>query len=512
MNVARINLIGLPQLRADLALAAALLAVFVIHADTARSIVAIWNNSETFAHGYIILPTSLWLIWRRRHHLSQIPWKPFWPVMPLLAVSGFGWLLAELGDVQVVRQYAFVMMLPLTVLAIAGLRLAGAIAFPLFFLLLAVPFGEVFVPPLINLTADFTVSALQLTGIPVLRTGSNFEIPSGSWSVVEACSGVRYLISSFTLGCLYAYLTYCTLLRRLVFVLLSIAVPIVANGLRAYMIVIIGHLSDNRLAAGVDHLLYGWIFFGLVMFLMFWLGSYWREDRKEAGQPAPASGGAMNAIERPAFLLAVMASVVCVGIWPAYAELSERFRPEVFEGDLNRFTPQWKTSAAFTGWKHGFSPADIEMLRFFEHGSRQVGMSVLFYRTRRDGAGLISTANRVVTSQERRWQQVSASVRNETVADRGMTVREAQIHGNGQRLVVWYWYSINGTYTANDYVGKALLAKEKLLMRSTDGAVVMLFAPYEDDAEEARVAMRRFLDDHGALLGATLTGKPAAMN
>jgi hypothetical protein len=65
-------------------------------------------------------------------------------------------------------------------------------------------------------------------------------------------------------------------------------VPVIANGLRAYMIVMIGHLSGMALATGVDHLIYGWLFFGLVMFIMFWIGSYWREDT--AAAPAATAG------------------------------------------------------------------------------------------------------------------------------------------------------------------------------------------------------------------------------
>ena len=140
------------------------------------------------------------------------------------------------------------------------------------------PFGEALIPPLIDFTADFTVTALQLTGIPVYREGSFFTIPSGNWSVVEACSGLRYLIASFTLGALYAYLTYRSLKRRLIFIALSVIVPIIANGVRAYLIVMTGHLSDMSLAVGIDHLIYGWVFFGLVMLLLFWAGSFWRED------------------------------------------------------------------------------------------------------------------------------------------------------------------------------------------------------------------------------------------
>ena len=96
--------------------------------------------------------------------------------------------------------------------------------------------------------------------------------------MVEACSGVRYLIASVMVGTLFAYLTYQSLARRIAFVAVSFLVPVLANWLRAYMIVMLGHLSGNKLAVGVDHLIYGWVFFGVVMLLMFWIGARWRED------------------------------------------------------------------------------------------------------------------------------------------------------------------------------------------------------------------------------------------
>ena len=77
-----------------------------------KSFVEIWNSSETYAHGYIILPISLWLIWRRRVNFSLLPATPYWPALVPLGVAGAVWLLARLGDVQVVQQYAFAAMLP----------------------------------------------------------------------------------------------------------------------------------------------------------------------------------------------------------------------------------------------------------------------------------------------------------------------------------------------------------------------------------------------------------------
>jgi exosortase A len=233
-----------------LAFAIALLASIALYFDTARSIVTIWNTSDTFAHGYIIFPISAWLIWKRRDLLAKMSPAPFFPAALLLAACGFGWLLADLGGVQVVKQYALVAMIPTILLLLLGWKITWSMAFPLFFLFLAVPFGEIFIDPLIHFTADFT--AVQMTGIPILRNGTNFELPSGNWAVVEACSGVRYLISSVTLGSLYAYLTYRSRLKQGLFILFSIIVPIIANGLRAFMIVMIGHFSGMTLAVGVD--------------------------------------------------------------------------------------------------------------------------------------------------------------------------------------------------------------------------------------------------------------------
>src|SRR5690606_22417596 len=102
-----------------------------------------------------------------------------------------------------------------------------------------------------------------------------------------------YLIASITLGALYAYLTYRSWKRRLLFVIAAMIVPVFANGGRAYMIVMIAHLSDMKLALGVDHYIYGWVFFGLVMLLLFWIGSFWREDEQPApGRPEPGTAAA----------------------------------------------------------------------------------------------------------------------------------------------------------------------------------------------------------------------------
>ncbi len=487
-----------------IAIALALLAPFALYFTTAGSLVAIWNSSETFAHGYIILPISLALVWRNRAWFAQLPPQPWRPGLVLLSGAGAAWLAGRLGDVQVVMQYAFVAMFPLATLALLGPRLAAKFTFPLLFLLFAVPFGEVFVDPLIEYTADFTVWAVQATGIPVLRNGTRFELPTGSWSVVEACSGIRYLISSITLGCLYAYLTYRSNLRRTVFIAMSILVPIVANWLRAYGIVMIGHMSGMELATGVDHLVYGWLFFGVIMFIMFWVGSYWREDDlppAAAQSPAPA----LAAPASPRAVAMMAAAVLALSaLWPALAALSEKVNHDPRPVALGPAAIAWPAAAPFSSWTPSYmEPSARHAGVYRQEGGVPVALDILYYRNQERGRSLISSQNRL-TDYKDAWHEIRSSGRSEQFAGGKLALRESTLQGHTGKLLVWHWLWIGDHYTSSNYLGKLWQAKSRLLLRGDDGAALMLAAPYEDNPEPAREALRAFLSTQGPALDAAL--------
>lgn len=501
-----------------MAIVVAFLGPFLFYFSTVKSIVAVWNSSETFAHGYIILPISLWLIWRRRANFVAMQPTPCWSALGLVLLVGLGWLLARMGEVQVVMQYAFVGMIPVIGLAVLGRRLAWSLAFPLLFLLMAVPFGEIFIDPLISFTADFTVQALQMTGIPVLRNGTRFEIPSGSWSVVEACSGVRYLISSVTLGWLYAYLTYRSTARRALFMLAAVLVPIVANGLRAYMIVMIGHLSSMKLAVGVDHLIYGWVFFGLVMFLMFWIGGFWRQDQPVDVVAITASGTTLYpsdiAIGKHASVTAmVLAALACTAIWPMVAHYSDRANYNSNPVRLSNIVTAWTPVAAFSTWTPQFAPADAALSRVFGRPgageSSPVALSVLYYRNQRNGKAVISSTNRLV-EQESAFHVLHPALRHETIGLKTLALRESTVNSAAGTILVWYCYWIDGQFIASNYGGKLIQAKAKLLMRGDDGAALLLSAPYTEDADQARRSMRAFLGTNLPAIEAALVAAKAS--
>ena len=160
-----------------------LLLILAMYRETAWAMASIWWRSETYAHGLIVPPIALWLIWRKSPGLLALVPRHNWWAMGLLVVGGLAWLLGTLAAVNVVPQFALVFMLVATVPTILGWQVARQLAFPLLFLFFAVPAGDFVMPRLMEWTAQFTVLGLRLSGIPVYREGLLFVIPTGNWSV-----------------------------------------------------------------------------------------------------------------------------------------------------------------------------------------------------------------------------------------------------------------------------------------------------------------------------------------
>ena len=404
---------------------------------------------------------------------------------------------AAAGQVPIVQQYALVAMIPATVIAVAGRHVALALAFPLAFLFLGVPIGEALIPPLMDWTADFTVAALRLSGIPVFREGTFFTIPSGNWSVVEGCSGLRYLIASITVGALYAYLSYRTLGKRVLFIALSVIVPIIANGFRAYMIVMIAHLSDMKLALGIDHLIYGWLFFGLVMMLLFWLGSFWRDD---FGPDTSATSGAVARFAAPESRRRIMgtalAAIVLAGVWPLYAAYLDQSAEEGGPPRLDAPAPVqgWSLDAApLTDWRPRYEGAAEALFQTYRKDGRAVVLYLGYYRQQRQGAELVTSTNIMVVQKHPIWSNVDESKRSEDLGKGPVDLKQTQLRSSGQRLLIWDWFRISDRDLTNRYLAKLLFARNKLLGRSTEGAAIIVAAPYEGQPEVAAETMRQFV-------------------
>ena len=480
-----------------------LAAIVLLYHATFWSMLELWSRSQTFAHGFLIVPISGWLAWRRRARLAALPPQPSGHGLLLLGVLGAAWLLADAANVQVVEQYAATAMLPACVLAILGWPAVRLLAFPLAYLFLAVPFGEVFLAPLIDFTAGFTVMALQLSGVPVFRDGSNFSLPTGNWSVVEACSGLRYLIAALALGALFAHLQFHSARRRLAVMAAALLVPILANGVRAYLIVMLGHLSNMRLAVGVDHLIYGWLFFGLVALLLFWLAARWRE-RPAPPRMAPDAPPPAQAAPHPR--ASVRAAVACLALgalWPALSLASQRHdgtpaaMPAASLPPLPA-PPGWRRlAAAAPPWQAPFAGRPVQFLATYAHdggrdaaGGVRVSLQLAWYARQARDAELLAHQ---LLPYGARWSLLAQGRQAPSMLRGPHAVREHVLAQGGERLLVWRYYRQGGVATAEPILVKLLLARAKLLGMRQDGAEILVFASYDELAPPPRAALLAFL-------------------
>lgn len=490
-----------PPMRAFLGLAVTLLVVPLVFAPTAATMVRTWIDTVTFNHCFLVAPLVLWLVWRKRFELAATPARASWVALVSLALAGAAWILASFASSAAAAQWAMTAMIPLAFTAVFGIARARVLLFPLAFLFFAVPFGEVFVPALIDRTADFTTFALRLIGVPVLREGADLTIPSGRWSVVDACSGVRFLIASVVAGSLYAYEMYRSPVRRAAFVVASIVVPIVANWLRAFLIVLIAHLSSNRIAAGVDHLVYGWFFFAFVLLLLFWIGSFWREPAADDAAPAVALAGSTSQMS----VVALVAAAAMLVVWPiAYAVASTtpaRAVPPVPEVEARG---GWqRLDADVASWRPVLENPDRLSLVTFGKGDRRVTVAMGQFRGQTQGHSAVSSQNRFVADRDPEWRPL---LRGSAVAQLGgaaVEVREVLLGGGTTPLLVWQWNWSPSLITGSDVSAKLALAIDRIRGRHDDAAWVAVFTP-AGEANAAADTLAAFARDMGPSLDAAL--------
>lgn len=495
---------------------AVVLGLIAIYRDTAFGMVSIWWRSGTFTHAFLVAPISLWLIWEKRKVLARYQPQPaVWLVLPLLILV-FVWLLGELAAVNAVTQLAFVAMLILSVPLVIGIPAARQILFPLCFLFFAVPIGEFVMPKFMEWTATMTVLGLRASGVPVYQEGLQFVIPSGRWSVVEACSGVRYLIASITVGTLFAYLNYRSLKRRLIFVGVSIVVPIIANWIRAYMIVMLGHLSGNEIATGADHLVYGWVFFGIIILIMFAIGMRWREDDDEVAMAETVAASATTSADShdPARSF-IAATLLTLGV-----ALLPFGALKVLDAQNSVSAPTLSMQALATGgwvqdaevlstWQPAFANPSATEIASFSQGMQRVGVQINYYRHQGYDRKLISSENALVKSGDENWFQVERGTHAVTLAGQSLVVQSTQLKQQSAlttepvRLRIWQWYWIDGQLTSSDPLGKLWLALARLRGHGDDSAAVFIYAR-EESPGGADAVLKKFLAEAGPALGTAL--------
>lgn len=259
-------------------------AIAALFARDIAHMVGIWWSSSTYNHILLIPPLIIWLVAERSGLIAPLRPDPWRPGIALLACAAMVWLAGQTSDIALLRHLGAVLMLQAAVAAALGPLLVRALAFPMAYALFLVPFGDEVVPLFQHLTAQLMMPLLTLAGIPASLDGLYITTPSGMFVVAEACSGVMFLVAMAAFAILAAHLCFKSWQRRIIFVVSALLTTIIANALRAFGTIAIAEQYGHQYARGVDHLVYGWVFFAVTIIAVMLVARRWFD--RPANDPA----------------------------------------------------------------------------------------------------------------------------------------------------------------------------------------------------------------------------------
>jgi len=292
--------------RGALALVAGVVvAVVIIYWPSYRQMIDMWSL-QNYQHGWLVYPISLAMLWHVRERLATVRLEASPAGVVALGLTVAGWTMANAVNVQVLELLAVTLLVPASVWAFGGAALLREALFPLLFLLAAVPAGEAIIPALMQSTADIAAWLLDVVGVPAYREGMFMTLPGGQFEVADVCSGLRYLLAGTVLAVLFAYWNYRSYTKRVVFVVSLAGAFIIANGIRAFIVMYVASATDMRVFAGRDHVIFGQVLFAALALALMWFGSrYADRDLPAAGKRRPARSWRWAVGEVPEVLVGV---------------------------------------------------------------------------------------------------------------------------------------------------------------------------------------------------------------
>jgi exosortase A len=367
-------------------------AILLLFRRDALDMVSIWANDSTFNHCFLIPPIIAWLVAQRLPQLRALAPAAWWPGLLIVAAGAFSWLAGEASGVDFARHFGLLAMIEGAVVAILGKAVARGLAFPLFYALFLIPVGSEIVPAMQTVTAEIAATLLALTAVPAHLQGIFITTPTGYFEVAEACAGVKFLIAMLAFAALVANTCYRSWRRRAAFVAVAIAVPVLANGIRAWGTIYIAHLTDIGFAASFDHIFYGFFFFALVVALI--LGIGWRFFDRRAGepwfdpkalQPEPPRSARLDLVAAATLGLA-LAPPAWAGLIASAGAAALPARPGVPN------VAGWQRVPALGGipWQPHFAGADrLIVQRYRDARGRNVDFAIAIFVRQQEGRELI---------------------------------------------------------------------------------------------------------------------------
>jgi len=240
------------------------LVLLACYAPTLRGMFDQWSTDEDMGHGFVVPIVALWIVWRERERWQALPPQPTWWGLPILALGLAMHFTSALGAGLFAGSFAFLVSLTGVVLSLGGFAFLHVWTFPLLLTLfmlpkLAVVYNQATLP-LQLLASRMAASMLSVAGVGVIREGNILDVAGHRVSVVEACNGIRYLLSLGFMAVVFAYLSGSRPWMRIALLAAAAPLAILANAIR-----VAAAASAPVLDSGTPHAVLGWLIFVLCL-------------------------------------------------------------------------------------------------------------------------------------------------------------------------------------------------------------------------------------------------------
>lgn len=466
--------------------------------DALSSAATVWWVNDTFNHCFLVLPAVLYAVWQQRGAILEQPPCYSWLGLAGLLVITFVYALGTAASAELLQHLAIFSLIPATVLWLFGWRVIRQIWAPLAFVLFSVPVGEELMPYFQDLTAQMAVFMLRGLDIPVYREGLYLVIPNGSFVVAEACSGVRFFVACVVLGCAYAYLNFIAPWRSIVFVLFSIIMPIIANGIRAFGIIYIGYSTNMEHAVGADHLVYGWFFFAVIVMILIAVGHVFSDGQRQWASSVGVLAPGWQQRPGKVFVLAAALPLV-LGVLVQLLVSFPAGKP--YDLDANGLAVVTEEQANAQRWTPRYRDATHYRLGYSSLYGANLYQAI--YSKNDQDSEMVSSFQRLFDIEQ--WSLKDQYV--EAVPGFGSISVYHVASVRGEQRLLAFWYVLPGRVDSRGSVIKLQQAINTLLLRPSGGALVAVSISFRNNPGEARQQLSQALHENASLLSRPIVGE-----
>ena len=488
--------------------AAAVASLALSHYESLQRLYSVWTEREEYGFGLIVPFVAAFLVWQRKDLIEQCQFQGSWAGVAALA-AGLGLaVLGRLSTLGTFTTYAFLVSLFGLVLSGCGWKGVRLLAGPLLMLFFMVPLPNLLLVE-INvklqlLSSQLGVALIRLAGVSVYLEGNVIDLGTMKLQVVEACSGLRYLLPLLTLGFIAAYFYRVAVWKRVTLVLSTIPITILMNSARIAVVGITAEYFGKAAAEGFLHDFEGWVVFMLCiaallaeMALLARVGGDRRSLREIFGMelPSPTPRGAAprnRALPTSFFaatgLLLVIAAVLTVLPEPRF-EAPPRSDLSGFPVELGDW--RGRPERLDPGYLDVLKLDDYLLADYTDDGGDVVSAYVAYYASQRDSNSNHSPRG-CLPADGWEIQSFGESVRaGAGPGGTALPVNRVVIQKGEARQLVYYWFAQRGRILTGEYAVKLWILRDLVARGRSDGALVRLVTPLRrgepEDAADARL-------------------------